>query len=91
MWLTRGRWSDTVRKIQGLLYQAGLYDGRIDGYFGGVTERAVKDWQRQIGVLPDGKWGIKTIDATMKELAKVNDRGALAAGKPAVVPTKENG
>ena len=72
--------------IQGMLYQAGLYNGRIDGWYGAQTERAVRNWQTQIGALPDGKWGGKTMDATANMLAKVNTADGLDQGNPVVIP-----
>ena len=39
-WLGRYSTGDRVKDVQGLLWQAGVYDGEIDGYFGPVTEKA---------------------------------------------------
>jgi N-acetylmuramoyl-L-alanine amidase len=71
-YLRYGMRGDYVRDVQGLLYQAGLYDGMIDGRFGNKTEQAVKNWQNEIGVLSDGYWGIKTIEGSADYLAKFN-------------------
>ena len=43
-------------------------------------------WQKEVGVLPDGFWGMKTIDATGSYLAGLNDLDSLDAGKDPVVP-----
>lgn len=85
-WLVRGSRGDNVEAVQGLLWQAGLYDGKIDGWYGPKTEKAVVDWQREAGALPDGKWGPKTIDSSAQLLGSFNDQAALAKGWPAVVP-----
>jgi peptidoglycan hydrolase-like protein with peptidoglycan-binding domain len=89
-WIGRYSAGDRVRDIQGLLWQAGVYDGKIDGYFGSKTENAVRAWQKEVGALPDGFWGAKTIDATGAYLAGLNDLDSLDAGKEPVVPRITN-
>jgi len=86
-WLTRGMRGDFVEGIQGLLHTAGLYDGRIDGYYGNKTESAVKEWQHAIGATPDGAWGPQTISHSASFLASVNDHQALINGAEPVIPT----
>lgn len=71
-YLRYGMRGDYVRDVQGLLYQAGLYDGMIDGRFGKKTEQAVKNWQTEVNVLPDGYWGSETIQGSADYLAKFN-------------------
>jgi peptidoglycan hydrolase-like protein with peptidoglycan-binding domain len=85
-WIGKYSRGDRVKDIQGLLWQAGVYNGNIDGYFGSKTEAAVRSWQSEIGALSDGFWGAKTIDATGSYLAGLNDIDSLAAGKDPVVP-----
>ena len=75
-----------VRDVQGLLYQAGLYDGRIDGYYGVKTEDAVKKWQSEIGAKVDGKWGPKTTVSSSSMLADLNNYGSVGSNNPPVVP-----
>ena len=89
-WLSRGSRGNHVRNVQGLLWQAGLYDGQIDGRYGPMTERAVRTWQKEIGAVSDGNWGIKTIDATSDFLAKLNNEDALQSGNRPVVPNFNN-
>jgi len=68
--LRRGMQSDDVRELQTMLrdigYDLGVYgeakDG-IDGHFGGKTEEAVRRFQQQFGLDPDGIAGIKTLMA----------------------------
>ncbi|WP_308218780.1 peptidoglycan-binding domain-containing protein [Bacillus cereus group sp. BfR-BA-01347] len=38
----------------------GYYPGRIDGRFGSVTDRAVRQYQRDRGLFVDGRVGSKT-------------------------------
>ena len=75
-----------VRDVQGLLWQAGLYDGRIDGYFGPKTEDAVKSWQNQIGEKVDGLWGPKTTVSSASFLADLNKYDSVAPNNQPVVP-----
>jgi peptidoglycan hydrolase-like protein with peptidoglycan-binding domain len=86
-WLSRGARGDNVRNVQGLLWQAGLYDGAIDGSYGMKTESAVKKWQSEIGAVSDGHWGIKTIIASSKFLNDLNNSDAVTNGAYPVVPT----
>lgn len=85
-WIGRYSRGDRVRDIQGLLWQAGVYNGQIDGYFGPKTEQAVRSWQKEVGALPDGFWGAKTIDATGSYLSGLNDIESLEAGKEPMIP-----
>jgi len=89
-WLGRYSTGDRVKDVQSLLWQAGAYNGKIDGYFGPKTESAVRSWQSEVGALPDGFWGSKTIDATGLYLAGLNDLESLDAGKDPVVPRMMN-
>jgi membrane-bound lytic murein transglycosylase B len=41
--------------LQELLQEQGFYSGRIDGHLGPVTGKAIKAFQRQQGMSPDGK------------------------------------
>ncbi|MBE7099710.1 peptidoglycan-binding domain-containing protein [Bacillus cereus] len=49
-----------VVKLQEFLQGNGYYSGRIDGQFGPVTDRAVRNYQRNRGLLADGIVGPKT-------------------------------
>jgi peptidoglycan hydrolase-like protein with peptidoglycan-binding domain len=52
--LTAGVEGKDVEQLQRLLIAIGLYGGAADGRFGPGTLDAVKDWQRQSAVEPDG-------------------------------------
>lgn len=82
-WLGFGARGDLVKNIQGILYQAGLYQGSIDGRFGPKTERALKSWQSELGVVSDGYWGPKTLKATSDLLSELN-KDANPAGTPVI-------
>lgn len=49
-----------VKWAQYQLQKAGLYTGRIDGFFGPATEAAVKAFQKKNGLEVDGSIGPKT-------------------------------
>lgn len=75
-----------VKDVQGLLWQAGLYDGRIDGYYGSKTEEAVRKWQQEIGVTVDGKWGPLTTGISASFLADINNMQQVDKSNSPVVP-----
>ncbi len=52
-----------VREMQRALTVLGFAAGPIDGVFGALTETAVREFQRNIGVPPDGIAGPWTFDA----------------------------
>jgi len=49
-----GMRSDNVKMLQKLLSEKGFYSGEIDGVFGKITLRAVKDFQSSSGLTVDG-------------------------------------
>ncbi|MBJ8154497.1 peptidoglycan-binding domain-containing protein, partial [Bacillus cereus] len=49
-----------VQELQEFLRNIGYYSGRIDGQFGRVTEQAVRNYQRDRGLVADGIVGSKT-------------------------------
>ena len=58
---------DDVVSLQQRLLDLGFKVGRVDGRFGHQTEQAVRDFQRNVGVPPDGTCG----PATLKSLARL--------------------
>ncbi len=52
-----------VRVLQGDLHQLGLYQGAIDGVFGGTTWQAVTLFQRQHGLTVNGQLDATTLNA----------------------------
>jgi g-D-glutamyl-meso-diaminopimelate peptidase len=48
----------------------GYNPGPVDGLMGSKTERAIKSFQKDVGLVQDGDWGNKTtymIDLVLKE------------------------
>ena len=58
--LRLGDRNDYVLHWQKYLQMCLLYTGKIDGIFGPLTEKAVKDWQKAQGLVADGIIGAKT-------------------------------
>ena len=58
--LRRGDRNAYVENWQKYLQLQGYYTGAIDGIFGPLTEKAVKDWQTAHGLKADGIIGSKT-------------------------------
>lgn len=58
--LRAGMSGTDVMEIQALLAKLGYNPGNIDGVFGLQTQAAVKQFQRDFGLLPDGTIGLNT-------------------------------
>ena len=59
----RGSRGEEVKQIQTVLKDRELYDGNIDGIYGSQTEKAVIQFQKQMGLTHDGIVGPKTLSA----------------------------
>jgi N-acetylmuramoyl-L-alanine amidase len=69
---------DDVAALQSRLTEMGFNCGRVDGIFGEMTEAAVKEFQKSVGVKVDGKCGPATIIALLR-LTKIVSGGAPSA------------
>jgi N-acetylmuramoyl-L-alanine amidase len=67
---------DDVRQLQERLLEMGYDVGRADGIYGGHTARAVAQFQREVGLAPDGSCG----PATMKALRRLGRK--VVGGRP---------
>lgn len=74
---------DDVLALQQRLLGLGFQAGRADGLFGPRTEGAVRDFQRNIGVPPDGTCG----PATLKALSRLTPR--VEGGRPNAMRAEE--
>jgi mono/diheme cytochrome c family protein len=54
-----------VRQLQRNLAKLGFFHHVVTGYYGPVTTKAVKRFQRSVGLTPDGIWGPKS-EAALK-------------------------
>ncbi|MFA0832575.1 MAG: peptidoglycan-binding protein [Methanobacterium formicicum] len=61
--LKLGATGDKVKELQQWLTDYGYYSGDIDGVFGNDTEKAVKDFQEESGLIVDGVVGNDTKNA----------------------------
>ncbi len=59
----RGSRGEEVKQIQTVLKDRELYEENIDGIYGSQTEKAVIQFQKQMGLTPDGIVGPKTLSA----------------------------
>ena len=60
-----------VRSLQEALRRLGLSAAKPDGVYGGKTKKAVKKFQKQAGLTPDGVAGPNTIGALNRALARL--------------------
>ena len=63
---------DDVAELQGALNQLGFDCGRPDGIFGPATVRALEDFQRNGGLVPDGS--LRSADDSHARVAPTSDR-----------------
>lgn len=75
---------DDVASLQSRLTEMGFNCGRVDGIFGEMTEAAVKEFQKSVGVQVDGKCGPATIIALLR-LTKIVSGGAPTALRESAV------
>src|SRR5437763_3673496 len=82
-----------VRQLQERLLEMGYDVGRADGIYGGRTARAVAQFQREVGLGPDGSCGPMTMNALRRLGRKVvggrpqllRETAAFHASGPALV------
>ena len=66
---------DDVSNLQDRLIEMGFNCGKVDGIYGANTERAVKEFQKSVGIAADGKCGPATLISLMR-LVKTVSGGA---------------
>jgi N-acetylmuramoyl-L-alanine amidase len=70
---------DDVAELQRSLGSLGFDAGRVDGIFGPNTERAVLDFQRNVGLPADGRCGPSVL-ASLARIGRRGDRSTNVAG-----------
>ncbi|MDR1765737.1 MAG: peptidoglycan-binding protein [Lachnospiraceae bacterium] len=77
--LRLGDEGDAISRVQELLAKLGyLYDANVTGYFGDITQRAVKAFQTRNGLSADGSVGRQTMARLTSQDAKKAASGAAA-------------
>ncbi len=90
---------DDVRALQERLLEVGYDVGRADGVLGRRTERALRAFQRECGLIPDGVFGPGTMRALrqlgrkvvggrpqlLRESAHIDHAGPMLSGKRVVI------
>jgi N-acetylmuramoyl-L-alanine amidase len=74
---------DDVSSLQDRLIQMGFNCGKVDGIYGSKTEASVKEFQKSVGVVVDGKCGPVTLISLMR-LVKTVSGGAPTALRESV-------
>jgi N-acetylmuramoyl-L-alanine amidase len=96
---------DDVAALQDRLLELGFDAGRVDGVFGDRTESALRSFQREYGLLPDGSCGPATLRALrqlgrlvvggrpqqLRESEALHRSGASLAGKVVVIDPGHGG
>ena len=96
---------DDVASLQQRLLDMGFDCGRVDGLFGVETEHALRDFQRNVGVRPDGTCGPATFKAlnqlvrtvvggrphAMRESEAISQAGPTLSGKLVIVDPGHGG
>lgn len=75
---------DDVASLQQRLLQMGFKSGRVDGIFGPLTETALREFQRNVGLPPDGTCGPATFKA-LDRLART-----VVGGQPHALRAQED-
>jgi N-acetylmuramoyl-L-alanine amidase len=70
---------DDVGELQRALGRLGFDAGRVDGIFGPRTARAVADFQRNVGLTPDGICGYESVHALRRLGDRIADGRSVAA------------
>lgn len=84
--IKRGDQGERVRNIQESLRRLGYFEGKADGDFGEYTENAVKEFQRQNKLTPDGVVGPSTLARLGSSTAATAAPKATPTPKPTATP-----
>ena len=72
---------DQIKRLQGLLKEAGAYSGPLTGFYGGDTLSAVKKFQSSKGIEQDGIIGGKTLMLLYRSIDRFEVPGLTAGRK----------
>lgn len=76
--------SSLVREVQAVLGDVGIYKGKVDGIFGDETKRAILEYQKAAGIIPDGEasYGLLGHIKSAFAVAQVNGGEAPSRSAP---------
>lgn len=72
--IRKGARSTDVAEMQGILNTLGYNAGKVDGIFGTATQKAVKAYQRENELTPDGVAGPRTWQAALADIFALEGR-----------------
>jgi len=78
--LKKGMEGDEVAVLQSNLQKLGYFDAGVTGYYGEITEAAVKRFQKEYGLYQDGIAGSKTL-SLINSLLSGNDSSVAVAAR----------
>jgi len=70
---------DDVAELQRRLGRLGFDAGRVDGIFGPLAQEALRDFQRNSGLVDDGILGPETLDTLLRVGSKTNGQDVVGA------------
>jgi peptidoglycan hydrolase-like protein with peptidoglycan-binding domain len=76
-----GSSGEQVKQLQEKLKELGYFNLGSTGYYGSITQKAVKEFQRDKGLFVDGVVGKRTIEALYQGGSTINSRGASLTGE----------
>ena len=82
---------EAVRTVQRRLKELGYYSGSIDGDFGTATDKAIKEFQKDNGLSPDGKVGEQTLKKLNDRKTKTYKQAHATAAPKTTAKTGNNG
>lgn len=88
--LRLGSQGEAVANVQAALKRLGYFEGKADGDFGEYTENAVKNFQQQNGLTPDGIVGPSTLAKLSSSSAKTARPTSTPTPKPTNTPSYAN-
>lgn len=74
-------------EVQKKLHELGLFNGKVDGFYGPMTATAIRTFEHRNGMTPTGALTPSVVDAILKaDASGLVQRAAVVAPPPVVVP-----
>ncbi|MEM9277758.1 MAG: peptidoglycan-binding protein [Pseudomonadota bacterium] len=83
--------SSLVREVQASLADVGIYKGKVDGIYGDETRRAIQEYQKKAGIIPDGEasYGLLANIKSAFAVAQLQNRNRAEQAQPVATKTPE--